>query len=179
MKTIKIFITKHKDLFRSVVSVLSACAVMASVLLPYRALMTWGKDENVNEGLPASLYVTCPVGIAYEPRRQLLAKFIFSLAPNEPYVCQVAIGATVMNRKNNVRFHSDIASVIFNFYPYFKKEFLLAEPSERSMRAARDALLGVDPSGGALYFCSKGNEGELSSPYHTITASYGNYHFAK
>lgn len=176
MNPVKTFIARKKALIRSTVSIVSACAVMSSVLLVYSALM---QRDAFDESVPASLYVTAPVGIAYERRRDLVAKFIYSLAPNEPYVCQVAIGAAVVNRKNDAHFPSDIASVIFGFSPHFKEDFMSSEPSARSLRAARDALLGVDPTGGALYFCRTGDESTLPHPSYTITASYGNYRFAK
>lgn len=179
MNPVKSFIAsiaRKNALFRSTVSVVSACAVMSSVLLVYSTLM---QADRPDKSAPASLYITAPVGIAYEHRRDLVARFIYSLAPNEPYVCQVAIGATVVNRKNDAHFQGDIASVIFGFSPYFKEDFILSEPSERSLRAARDALLGVDPTGGALFFCKKGDESSLPQPSYTITASYGNYRFAK
>ena len=159
-------------------AIVSVSLIMSAVLLPYRAFMKKTVSDECNV-VAASISVLRPAGIAYDLECDLLARFISSLAEKEPYVCRVAIGATVVNRKVSVHFSDDIASVIYNFSPHFSENMLEAIPSDRTKHAARDALMGIDPSGGALYFCMRGKESELPAAKKSITANYGSYVFAK
>ncbi len=84
----------------------------------------------------------------------LLARLISAEARGEPYEGQVAVGAVVLNRAKSGRFPSTIAGVIYDpwqFEPVQNGQLWL-EPSATAYRAARDALAGWDPTGGALYF---------------------------
>ena len=179
MKTFKNFITRQKDFLLSLCLIICACAVMSAIILPYKTLMSAKPAHTAEERPCASLSVLYPVGIAYDLDCNMLAKFIFSVAENEPYVCQVSVGATIVNRKNNAHFSSDIVSVIFNCSPHFNEDILSLEPSGRAKHAARDALMGVDPSGGALYFFTDKNETDAESTKKIFTAKYGSIRFAK
>ena len=179
MKMLKNFIIQKRDLLLSLCLITCASAVMSAVILPYKALMSLGEPYESEAHTCAALSVLHPVGITYDLECDLLARFIFSLAENEPYVCQVSIGATIVNRKNSAHFSDDIASIIFNCSPHFSEDMLSVEPNERSRHAARDALMGVDPSGGALYFCRRGNESDLPNSKRLFTANYGSFRFAK
>ncbi len=84
----------------------------------------------------------------------LLARLISAEARGEPYRGQVAVGAVVLNRVDSPIFPNTIAGVIYQNGAFtcvtdgqFNKEV-----SESAYRAARDALNGVDPSGGAIYY---------------------------
>lgn len=84
----------------------------------------------------------------------LLAKTIYAEGRGEPYVGQVAIGAVVMNRVRNKAFPNTISGVV-----YQKGAFTAVDdgqinltPNETAMKAAKDALNGWDPTGGALYY---------------------------
>ena len=84
----------------------------------------------------------------------LLAKTIYAEGRGEPYVGQVAIGAVVMNRVRSASFPNTISGVV-----YQKGAFTAVDdgqinltPNETAMKAARDALNGWDPTGGALYY---------------------------
>lgn len=84
----------------------------------------------------------------------LLARLISAEARGEPYTGQVAVGAVVLNRIEHPSFPDTIAGVI-----YQKDAFTCIadgqfnEPvAESAYRAARDALNGWDPSGGAIYY---------------------------
>ena len=84
----------------------------------------------------------------------LLAKTIHAEGRGEPYTGQVAIGAVILNRVRNSAFPNTISGVI-----YQKGAFTAVDdgqinlsPNETAMRAARDAINGWDPSGGAIYY---------------------------
>ena len=75
-------------------------------------------------------------------------------ARGEPYSGQVAVGAVVLNRIRHPSFPNTLSGVIYQsgaFTCITDGQF--NEPvAESAYRAARDALNGVDPSGGAIYY---------------------------
>lgn len=84
----------------------------------------------------------------------LLARLISAEARGEPYEGQVAVGAVVLNRVRHMSFPNSISGVIYQpgaFSCLDDGQF--DQPiSESAYRAARDALSGWDPSGGAIYY---------------------------
>ena len=84
----------------------------------------------------------------------LLAHLIFAEAGSEPYVGQVAVGAVVMNRIQNPKFPKSIPGVVYqpSAFESVSNGIINNPPSEDAQKAARDAIAGWDPSGGALYF---------------------------
>lgn len=84
----------------------------------------------------------------------LLARLISAEARGEPYSGQVAVGAVVLNRVDHPSFPNTLSGVI-----YQKGAFTCIddgqfnEPiADSAYRAAREALAGSDPSGGAIYY---------------------------
>ena len=84
----------------------------------------------------------------------LLARLISAEARGEPYSGQVAVGAVVLNRIKHPSFPSTVSGVI-----YQKGAFSCLEDgqfykpvADSAYRAARDAMNGWDPSGGAIYY---------------------------
>lgn len=84
----------------------------------------------------------------------LLARLISAEARGEPYNGQVAVGAVVLNRVRHPSFPGSLSGVIYQpgaFSCITDGQF--NQPvSDSAVRAARDALNGVDPSGGAIYY---------------------------
>ena len=84
----------------------------------------------------------------------LLARLISAEARGEPYSGQVAVGAVVLNRSKHPSFPNTLSGVIYQsgaFTCITDGQF--NQPvAESAYRAARDALNGVDPSGGAIYY---------------------------
>lgn len=91
---------------------------------------------------------------SYDADIELLARIINGESRGEPYQGQVAVGAVVLNRVKHPSFPNTIAGVIYQqgaFSSLLDGEFY--KPIEESCyRAARDAMNGSDPSGGAIYF---------------------------
>ena len=85
---------------------------------------------------------------------QLLARLISAEARGEPYVGQVAVGAVVLNRTRHPSFPSTISGVIYQrgaFSCIDDGQF--NQPiADSAYRAAREALAGSDPTGGAIYY---------------------------
>ncbi len=84
----------------------------------------------------------------------LVARLINGEARGEPYEGQVAVGAVILNRTRDSRFPSTIAGVIYQpgAFTAIVDGQINAVLVESSTRAARDALNGWDPSGGAVFY---------------------------
>lgn len=84
----------------------------------------------------------------------LLARLISAEARGEPYSGQVAVGAVVLNRMEHPSFPGTLSGVIYQsgaFSCLYDGQFY--EPvADSAYSAARDALNGWDPSGGAIYY---------------------------
>jgi N-acetylmuramoyl-L-alanine amidase len=85
---------------------------------------------------------------------KLLARLISAEARGEPYDGQVAVGAVVLNRMKHPSFPNTLSGVIYQsgaFTCVVDGQF--DEPvADSAYKAARDALNGCDPSGGAIYY---------------------------
>lgn len=93
-------------------------------------------------------------GSSSEKDVYLLARLVHGEARGEPYKGMVAVAAVVLNRVESSLFPNSIAKVIYQsgaFSVVDDGQINLA-PDESSLRAARDALNGWDPSGGALFY---------------------------
>ena len=84
----------------------------------------------------------------------LLAKLIAAEARGESYTGQVAVGAVVLNRVAHASFPDSVAGVIYQkgAFSCVTDANWQVEPTNESQRAARDAMNGWDPSGGAIYY---------------------------
>ncbi len=85
---------------------------------------------------------------------ELLARVISAEARGEPYAGQVAVGAVILNRVEHPAFPSTIAGVVYQPGAFTcMDDGQINQPvAESSVRAAREALNGSDPSGGAIYY---------------------------
>ncbi len=84
----------------------------------------------------------------------LLARLISAEARGEPYIGQVAVGAVVLNRMEHPSFPNTMSGVIYQSGAFTCiDDGQFNEPvADSAYRAARDALNGWDPSGGAIYY---------------------------
>ena len=85
---------------------------------------------------------------------ELLARIISAEARGESYLGQVAVGAVVLNRIEHPSFPDTLAGVVYQngaFSCLYDGQFY-KPVSNSAYSAARDALNGVDPSGGAIYY---------------------------
>lgn len=85
---------------------------------------------------------------------ELLARLISAEARGEPYTGQVAVGAVVLNRMESPAFPSTMSGVIYQSGAFSCiNDGQFWEPiADSAYKAARDALNGWDPSGGAIYY---------------------------
>ncbi|MHB1420229.1 MAG: cell wall hydrolase [Bacillota bacterium] len=109
----------------------------------------------------------------------LLAHLIYGEARGEPYNGQVAVAAVALNRLMTPGFPKTLREVIFDpwaFTSVYDGQFVLT-PDAISRRAALDALNGLDPTGGALYFW---NPEKATSKWiwtRQVTSTIGNHLF--
>lgn len=84
----------------------------------------------------------------------LLARAINGEARGEPYTGQVAVGAVILNRVKHPSFPNTVAGVIYQdgAFTAVADGQINAAMSSSCEKAARDALNGWDPTGGAIYY---------------------------
>lgn len=84
----------------------------------------------------------------------LLARIISAEARGEPYEGQVAVGAVIMNRIAHPSFPNTLSGVIYQpgAFSCLTDGGVNAAVVDSAYRAARDAIDGADPSGGAVYY---------------------------
>jgi N-acetylmuramoyl-L-alanine amidase len=84
----------------------------------------------------------------------LLARVVHGEARGEPYKGKVAVAAVVLNRVSSAGFPNTVSGVVYQpraFSIVDDGQINLAPDSE-SLRAARDALNGYDPTSGCLFY---------------------------
>ncbi len=109
-----------------------------------------------------------------------LARLINGEARGEPYIGQVAVGAVVLNRVKSPSFPNTISGVVYQpgaFDAVWDGQINLT-PSQDSIRAARDAMNGWDPTGGALYYYNPATATSNWIWTRQITLSIGRHNFA-
>jgi len=84
----------------------------------------------------------------------LLARLISAEARGESYTGQVAVGAVVLNRVEHPSFPDSVSGVIYQngAFTCLSDGQFYKPVSDSAYSAARDALNGADPSGGAIYY---------------------------
>ena len=131
-------------------TLLFVSALLMCVVLPPFAVST---DSAAISGLEP--YATLPEDVdciaSTELALPILARAIEQQMEGRPYVLRVAFGAVIVNRARSGSFGGSISAVLSaaGIYPADN-----ITPSERSLRAAKEALLGTDPTLGALYILS-------------------------
>lgn len=110
---------------------------------------------------------------------ELLAKVISAEARGESYEGQVAVGAVILNRVAHPSFPDSLSGVV-----YQKGAFSCVNDSnwyqpvaESSKRAARDALNGWDPTGGAIYYFNPAKTNDAFMHSRPVIKTIGSHRF--
>ncbi len=123
------------------------------------AVIAFQKDNGLTaDGVVGSKTLSAlgisPSGVYNSADYELLARIISAEARGETYLGQVAVGAVVLNRVEHPSFPDTVSGVIYQngaFSCLYDGQFY--EPvADSAYSAARDALNGLDPSGGAVYY---------------------------
>ena len=119
-----------------------------------------------------------------QKEKDLLARLITAEATGQPYKAMVAIGGVVVNRVQSKEWPDTITAVIndvpggyYQFTPV-KNGYIKKPASDIAIKAAGEALLGADPSKGAMFYFddSSTNDWLWAKPQ---TAKFGNMVFVK
>lgn len=111
----------------------------------------------------------------------LLARAIHGEARGEPYTGMVAVGAVILNRVDSPNFPSTIAGVIYQkgAFDAVADGQINLTPNEQSYNAARDAMNGWDPSGGAIYYFNPATATNKWIWSRPMTITIGKHRFCK
>lgn len=115
---------------------------------------------------------------------KLLARLIHAEARGESFEGKVAVGAVIINRLSSPEFPKSIRDIIlesngrvYQFSPVQDGSINL-EPNEESFKAAIEALMGQDPTGGALFFYNPVVAKDKWIKTLPVVAKIGNHVFA-
>ena len=112
---------------------------------------------------------------------RLLAKLVHAEARGESYKGQVAVAAVVLNRVSSSSFPNTVSGVVYQSGAFTAiTDGQINQPIANSAyQAARDALNGWDPSGGALYYYNPAKTSNAWIRTRPVITVIGNHVFAK
>ena len=118
---------------------------------------------------------------SYNNDLHLLARIINGEARGESYTGQVAVGAVVLNRVRSSSFPNTISGVIYQPGAFTAvSDGQINKPVVQTcVNAARDAMNGWDPSGGALYYYNPAIATSSWIWSRPVVARIGNHVFCK
>lgn len=98
--------------------------------------------------------VAAAAGVSRNDDVYLIARAIHGEARGEPYIGKVAVAAVILNRIKHPSFPNTIAGVIYQpgAFTAVADGQINLQPDKDSIRAARDALNGWDPTYGCRYY---------------------------
>ena len=111
----------------------------------------------------------------------LLARIIAAEARWESYTGQVAVGAVVLNRVQHSSFPDSIAGVVYQpgAFSAVRDSNWNVAPSDTAKKAARDAINGWDPSGGAIYYYNPAKTSNRWIRTRPVITTIGRHVFCK
>lgn len=150
------------------------------------AVRTFQKQQGLNQTGIADDATLKRLGItigslpeATDANVSLLARIISAEGRGETYIGQVAIGAVICNRIEHPSFPDTLSGVIYQngaFTALVDGQF--NEPiSDSAYSAARDALSGWDPSGGAIYYYNPDKTSNSFIHSRPVIKVIGNHRF--
>ncbi len=148
--------------------------------------------HNIYPGQKVSLPASAPTGSTLTSRGgrnfsqaeiDLFARLVHSEAGSEPYIGQVAVAASVLNRLANLRYPNTLSGVIYQIidgcYQYSPVlDGRINIPANKSAyQAVYDALGGWDPSLNALGFYNPAKTSNQWVRQQQVTTVIGNHIF--
>jgi len=111
--------------------------------------LNWGADRDSQSAAAKKNVGTVSSNDVY-----VLSKIISGEARGEPYIGQVAVGACIINRVKNPNFPNTVYGVVFEpgAFTAVSDGQYYSPPTASSVKAARAAINGWDPTGGSLYY---------------------------
>ena len=110
----------------------------------------------------------------------LLARLIYGEARGESYTGQVAVGAVVMNRVKSSSFPNTISGVVYQPYAFtaVSDGQINLSPNSTAIEAAKAAMNGYDPTGGAIYYYNPATATSKWIYSRKVTVTIGRHVFA-
>lgn len=111
----------------------------------------------------------------------LLAKVIAAEARGESYTGQVAVGAVVLNRVQHSSFPDSISGVVYQAgaFSAVRDSNWNVAPDDTAKKAARDAINGWDPTGGAIYYYNPAKTSNKWIRSRPVVTTIGRHVFCK
>lgn len=111
----------------------------------------------------------------------LLARIIGAEARGESYIGQVAVGAVVLNRVRHSSFPDSIAGVVYQSgaFSAVRDSNWNVPPNDTAKKAARDAINGWDPTGGAIYYYNPAKTSNKWIRSRPVVTTIGQHVFCK
>ncbi len=111
----------------------------------------------------------------------LLARLVYGEARGEVYKGKVAVAAVVLNRVESSQFPGSIAKVIYQngAFSVVNDGQINLSPDQESLKAARDAMNGWDPSGNALFYYNPDKSSNSWIRTRAVICEIGNHLFCK
>lgn len=109
----------------------------------------------------------------------LLARAIHAEAEGEPYIGKVAVGAVLLNRVDSSSFPNTLSGVVYQSLALesISNGRFNDQANTDSMRAAKEAIAGYDPTYGCLYFWNPATATSAWIWTRTIVVQYGKHVF--
>jgi N-acetylmuramoyl-L-alanine amidase len=150
--------TATAEIIRKIIQPKGAVVVMKiPETLQWKRIFLFGL--LISAGLSALLCVNPTEGASrHRGSVELLARLIRAEAGAEPYTGQVAVGAVILNRIQSSKFPKTIAGVVYQpkAFESVSNGQINRGATGSTRKAARAAIQGWDPSGGALFFFNPG-----------------------
>lgn len=111
----------------------------------------------------------------------LLARMISAEARGESYTGQVAVGAVIMNRLSHPSFPNNIYDILFQPGAFTAiSDGQWDKPiADSAWDAARDAMGGIDPTGGAIYYYNPVTATSKWIRSRPVVATFGRHVFCQ
>ena len=111
----------------------------------------------------------------------LLARLVYGEARGEPYTGQVAVAAVVLNRVKSSKFPNTVAGVIYQAgaFDVVSDGQINMTPNSTAIKAAQDAINGLDPSYGAIYYFNPSTATSSWIWSRPLTVVIGKHRFCK
>ncbi len=113
--------------------------------------------------------------------QNLIAKFISAEARGESYKGQVAVGAVILNRVKHASFPDTVSGVVYQngAFDCVYNGQINQSTTETAKKAAKDAINGWDPSGGAIYYYNPKTAKSDWIKSRPVVSVIGNHVFCK
>lgn len=118
---------------------------------------------------------------SYDNNVHLLSRIVHGEARGESYTGMVAVAAVVLNRVSDSNFPKTIAGVIYQSgaFDAVSDGQINLTPDKQSIKAAKDALNGWDPTHGCLYYWNPSTATSKWVWSRDIVTQIGKHVFAK